>query len=456
MDGNTRVKTEAPKISQNLEGRVRNFNLSATADNCLMPIYEAITNSFYAIQERFPDDWPNHGEVSIEVLRDEDGVEKDGHLPVKSFIITDNGIGLTDIHFHHFKELDTEYRASKNGKGIGRLSWLKVFEDVNVISIYNQEGSNKQRSFCFQLSNAVPFSEYSDVEVDENSACGTIVNLENYTEKYSKKVPNDPGVIRDMILAHFVSMFAQEKRLRVNLIDEGLKHNLSEHFFSSIVGETEIELVDIPDVGSANIRHILIPQKLAPIKNSLVFCGADRSVITRPIHNALGMANLISDDEELNKAVGALVYIGLISGDVFDESLNHERTGFDFGDVDFDDVVKLFIDRSIDKLSPYLEKRRAENKKVLNQILSSNPIYRSAIGDVEKYADSLPLNFDETKVVQKVAVKRYRAQKRLNREVEKLLEGREGINLEELEDKILKLSGELELSEKDALAQYVV
>jgi hypothetical protein len=42
-------------------GRVRIFNLPPTASNALMPIFEAMTNSLYAIQERFPDDWPDEG-----------------------------------------------------------------------------------------------------------------------------------------------------------------------------------------------------------------------------------------------------------------------------------------------------------------------------------------------------------------------------------------------------------
>ena len=82
-----------PKIRQSLTGRVRNFNLPPTAENCLMPIYEAIGNAFYAIQEKFPDDWTSKGIISVEVLREElleDKKSKDKKLgAVTGFVVTD-------------------------------------------------------------------------------------------------------------------------------------------------------------------------------------------------------------------------------------------------------------------------------------------------------------------------------------------------------------------------------
>ena len=50
-----------PTMRHSFTGRVRIFNLPPTASNALMPIFEAMTNSLYAIQERFPDDWPDEG-----------------------------------------------------------------------------------------------------------------------------------------------------------------------------------------------------------------------------------------------------------------------------------------------------------------------------------------------------------------------------------------------------------
>jgi hypothetical protein len=148
-----------PSMRHSFSGRVRNFNLPPTAANCMMPVYEAVTNALYAIQERFPDTWADDGIVTIEVLRERpsgNDREQPEHQQVSGFVVTDNGIGLRDDLFGHFCELDTEYRAEKKGRGIGRLSWIKVFTGAEVVSIFDRDTSQVERSFTFKLSNERP------------------------------------------------------------------------------------------------------------------------------------------------------------------------------------------------------------------------------------------------------------------------------------------------------------
>jgi hypothetical protein len=132
-------------------GRVRNFNLPPTAPNSLMPVFEAMTNALYAIQERFPDDWPDEGVITVEVIRFVSDPNDSDHRQVTGFVVSDNGLGLDDRLFSYFQELDTEYRAAKKGRGIGRLSWLKVFLRAEIVSIFNRETRKVERSFTFKL-----------------------------------------------------------------------------------------------------------------------------------------------------------------------------------------------------------------------------------------------------------------------------------------------------------------
>ena len=63
----------------------------------LLPLFEAVMNSFQAIREaKLPKTIP--GRITIDVER-EDGLFKDESAPIKSFKITDNGIGLDDDNF---------------------------------------------------------------------------------------------------------------------------------------------------------------------------------------------------------------------------------------------------------------------------------------------------------------------------------------------------------------------
>jgi len=417
-----------------------------------MPVFEAMTNALYAIQEKFPEDWPDEGVITVEVLRAEltKDEDPDDHPQVTGFIITDNGMGLSDELFSYFLELDTEYRAIKKGRGIGRLAWLKVFLNARVISIFERSEEMVERSFLFQLSNERPISEYVESVKSAQEATGTIVSLTDFREIFGAKVFRHPDQIRNHILAHFISLFAQAKRLRINLVDEGATTNLSDFFFDSIVSDKTPVLVDIGDGRNASMQHLLIPRKLAPIGNSIVYCAADRAVRTEAINDVIGMKALPNEEH------GELIYIGLVSGDVFEESLNHERTGFDFGDVDYEEVNGHLVEEARNFLSPYLEQRRQKNKELLDNVLNDNPLYAAAIGDPEKYIESMPLNWDETRLVQDVAVRRHRARKALFKQIEKLEKNTASMNDEEFAQHVKAISNELGETEKSALAQYVV
>lgn len=442
-----------PGMRHSFTGRVRNFNLPATAANCMMPVFEAVTNALYAIQERYPETWADDGKITIEVQRAQPSVDSDvgpEHQQVIGFVVTDNGIGLNDSLFGHFRQLDTEYRAKKMGRGIGRLSWVKVFKKAEVVSIFERDNSRFERSFTFQLSNDRPFDNYAEARQSEEAPLGTIVSLAEFRDLYSAKAHLDPEAIRNSLLAHFIALFAQPKRLKIDLIDEGVPTNLSDLFFDSIIGDKEPVDVGIDGLHTASMLHILLPKKLAPIGNSLIYCAADRSVVTKPISEVIGLKVLPND------AHGPLIYIGLISGSLFDSALNHERTGFDFGDIDFEVVNKSLVEAAKGFLEPYLAVPRRRNREMLDKLLESNPLYASAIDDVEEYAAGMPLNWDETRLVQDVALKRHRANKALFKQIEKLEANSASMSNEAFAKHVKKISTELGDTEKSALAQYVV
>jgi len=413
-----------------------------------MPVFEGTTNALYAIQERFPDDrWTDKGVISITVLREANDNPDIDADPVVGFEILDNGLGLTDELFPHFQELDTQYRAEKNGRGIGRLSWLKVFKDVHVASVFERDGVKVRRDFDFKLREGNPFKNYEESLTEEEF--GTRVTLKGFREKFGDKAYLKSEDIKREILAHFVAIFAQPKRLKVQLRDEGKIQNLSDFFFDSIAvggGKKEIETVG----GTLKVRHMLVEKALAPIENSLVYCAADRAVVTQGLSDFLGMKSI--EDKER----GSMIYIGLVEGPTLDEHLNHERTGFDFGDIPFEEINKKILESVKHFLEKYIEEKREKSRALLKQVLEINPLYSSAIGDLEAYANSMPLNWDEKKLVEAVAVKRYRAQKALVKQVEKLDANSASMSDSEFADKVLSISRELGDSEKSALAQYVV
>ena len=150
---------QTPVFKENIEGRVRNLALSASnKENCLVPLFEAISNAMQSIKERYPNTLTSDGKIEIFVERD----LKTGEI---SLSVTDNGVGLNNKNFDSFLEIDSDHKLKIGGKGIGRLTWLKVFESAKIKSRYYEAKKPRERSFEFVLSKLEPLKGYKDTEV---------------------------------------------------------------------------------------------------------------------------------------------------------------------------------------------------------------------------------------------------------------------------------------------------
>ena len=97
----------------------------------LTPLVEIVVNAIQAIEEADISD----GKVAIRVIRG--GQEcTDGKHEIVGFEIEDNGIGFDQVHLNAFDELYTTCKAKSGGKGFGRFTTLKYFDDVTYASVF--------------------------------------------------------------------------------------------------------------------------------------------------------------------------------------------------------------------------------------------------------------------------------------------------------------------------------
>ncbi len=129
MDDLVKTEKKSYGLIENLEGRIANLAMAPSMENTLIPVYEALMNSIHSVQERFGEDQTDKGFIHLKIHTDDDG---NPH----SFTIEDNGIGLNDRNFKSFRTYDSRHKVKKGGKGVGRLTWLKVFEGGHVHSVY--------------------------------------------------------------------------------------------------------------------------------------------------------------------------------------------------------------------------------------------------------------------------------------------------------------------------------
>jgi hypothetical protein len=182
-------------MKENFEGRIRNVSLSpSTPGNALVPIFEAVSNSLSAIEARFKERAKDEGRVDI-------SLERGGDVPTFHFQIQDNGIGLNHDNFDAFQTLDTNYKV--RGKGVGCLTWLKVFDTCRVSSVYEEGASRRRRSFVFAPSNQEPFRDYQEIASDGSN--GTTIELRDMKADYAASCPAKAETIAKRIIAHFTS-----------------------------------------------------------------------------------------------------------------------------------------------------------------------------------------------------------------------------------------------------------
>jgi hypothetical protein len=107
-------------IRVNIANQVRQTTVLAWRP--LLPLFEAVMNSFQAIKEaKLPANIP--GRITIEVIRRTDQLDLDVP-PMNSFRITDNGIGLDDSNWDSFNTAFSPHKLTRGGKGLGRFTWL--------------------------------------------------------------------------------------------------------------------------------------------------------------------------------------------------------------------------------------------------------------------------------------------------------------------------------------------
>ena len=93
-------------------GRIHNMRLPDGKTAILYSVYEAVSNSIHAINDRFGETKAaQKGRVDVVITEDGDG-------DISSISITDNGIGFTTENIESFETSDSRFKYQRGGKGV--------------------------------------------------------------------------------------------------------------------------------------------------------------------------------------------------------------------------------------------------------------------------------------------------------------------------------------------------
>jgi hypothetical protein len=387
-------------------GRVNNTNLPK--NKALLPLFEAIVNSLHAIEEHTGN---GKGKIDIQIHRDHQQMhmhDEDEQIKVANLItgfsITDNGIGFNARHFDSFKTADSRLKENLGGKGIGRFLWLKAFDNVQISSVYSENGNYLARNFDFVL-NEIPIQNYNEGAADFKRH-KTEVQLAKIKKAYQDALPKKYTTIADKIIEHCLFYFLSDKCPLIVLHDEDEDSplNLNERFDEKVKPYTDSESFNIKK-HDFNIQYLTLYFG-DTTSHRFHLCANQREVLDEQLYKYLPdlkSQRLVDEDKQ------EFAFVAYVSGDYLDKSVNTERTDFNFAkdskdEIDVFDVSKKELSQEIvncikEHLKENLAEIEKEKFKQFEKFASEeNPKYRPLLKYAEKELKTIPAGLSDEKL----------------------------------------------------------
>lgn len=389
-------------MESSLEGRIRNTRLPYSRG--LMPVLEAIVNSIDSIE-----DGGAGGSIGVLIEREPGLAEEDPHgnfIPdIRAFEVTDDGEGFTEANFESFKTLDSMAKAAKGGKGIGRVLWLKAFDQARVVSVFREGSELKRRSFVFSAKGDGIESATVEVVADETPV-RTVVRLERFKTPYREAVPKSLETVARSILEHALEFFVLKRAPSITVTDgeTGDSVELASLFRDSYQPREATRQFSVGGYAFSMLDVFMADSPHAP-GHGISFCANDRVVRTM----ALSERHVPHLEATLEMGDGPpSIYNAYVTAHYLDGAVNQERTDFDVdrrGELQFrsgptwEEIRDAAVAQVEDLLrEPTAEARQRAMERVTNFIEESAPQYRVLLSHRRDALANLPRTLSESRL----------------------------------------------------------
>ncbi|WP_323036266.1 ATP-binding protein [Pararhodobacter sp.] len=373
-----------PNLIPDIENRVRKLPKPATYSQALQPLFEAVSNALYAIEDREAVEAGHSGQVKIDIYHLSD--------PSKFRVeIADNGIGLDSDRYKAFQTIDTDFKRKRGGKGVGRLFWLDAFEHIRVESAYLEGDELKQRCFSFALCNEEQIVELELVDgYDGRKEVGTTIVCEGLRgASYQKAFPKQRDTFLRYFSAHFIADFLVGGGASVHVNLDGDFTSYPEAVADLVVdGDLKTGAFEIEDYGTFSIDGFACEKEASTGldgNHQLHLLANGRTVETRKVDGLMGLATVSANGRD------DLLFHGCVSSEYLDERVNEGRTAFNLPESILKEISRKCVEHIrvtvlADQMEGYIAKRRSN----YDEFVSRHPIY--GFEDPEVQLDRVPFN----------------------------------------------------------------
>jgi len=391
-------------MTVNVAGQVGQIKLGQ--NKALWPLFETVINSIQSLEDTNTE----QKHITIEALRNPnvqmrlnaDGTKTEEPSRFEQFIVTDNGNGFNEANFKSFQEAYSQLKVKKGCKGIGRFLWLKAFEKVVISSTYQENGKWYLREFDFTLSGVSPDEAPRELKGNNYSNI-TRVTLTGFIARYRDAVSYSLESLAKKIIEHCLPYFIMKAVPAITLKDNrGESFSLNDYFDKVYKDSLNQDPIDLKG-RHYQLYHMLLAQ--GADGHELHLCANNREVKSVDLYKKI--SNL-EKGKKLPTEDGDVYYVGYLAGDYLDESINVERSEFEFEDLPVmgdnrgaseEEIVDAAVEMIKVYLKTDLDKVGTEKRKQIDRLVqATRPQYRLLLNKRPEVYDDIPSGLTDDKV----------------------------------------------------------
>lgn len=426
------------------------------------PVVEVVVNAIQAIEAKSIND----GLVEIVVQRHQQMDLSDPLPEIDGFEIFDNGIGFDDSNRDSFDTLYSAHKISEGGKGFGRFTCLKYFDDMEVKSTFCKGGRFFDRSFGMGKENEIIINE--EIAPSNSNITGTCVKLVHLKRSSfpDKKLATIARVLVEKLLPFFVNKYMRPPRIVLREKNEEKVIALNDYVenygqiieLDSSVDSFFISSKEADEEFFARVFKFYSPRSQTS-KISLV--AHRREVTSVSLHKYIPefvdefFEQVKEGNEIVDKNFTLKVYV---FGQFLDTLVSLERGGFEFQKendaiygISQSDIEKRAADLAREAVNSEVQARFEKKvKKVNDYVKEKAPWHAGIVNDIN--LSDMPYNATDEQIESKLQKEKYEQEVRVRSDVRRLLENGEP---DELKEKASGIVSRISGAGKNDLAHYI-
>jgi len=447
----------------NIKRAVENIKTGTTV---YTPVVELVVNAIQAIEEGKHES----GLVKVTIKRspqmemDDEG----GSIPtVDSIFVEDNGVGFNEVNREAFDTLYTDNKISQGGKGFGRFTCLKYFDNVKIDSTFLNRGSLKRRRFEMGKDTEIIVSE--EISEAAQDATGTKVCLESVrnADRLNKKLPTIANGIVEKLLPYFIAEDYVCPRVILAEEDGSAEIVLNDYLAEKTAVIKEVSVQENLFYIDVNARtytfQVRIFKFFSPrnTKSKISLVAHNREVTETPTQvyipefadDFYEKRSDGSSDEGRNYIIKTYVF-----GDYLNDHVSLERGGFEFHKEN--DALYGISQSQIERVAAELTRAavasevisRQEKKaaQITSYVETEAPWHKSILKKMD--LNSFPYNPSSEQIEVRLQEEKFKDEAKIRREVSKILS--DG-SIENFEKNISDIVERISETSKNDLVHYV-